>query len=1069
MENKPYRVRLKNATHRTGIVNNPSEIKTRAGRGMVFVQFDDNTNHDWKYVDDIDIIPAILDPYKELSNGYISGGENVRRSLLNAKLAGKINNVIYSLETSKTDFYAYQFKPVLRILDSPSKGLLIADEVGLGKTIEAGLIWTELRARFNAKRMLVLCPAMLQGKWKNELEYRFAIDARIFNSNEAVEWVRKSDGSSVNRNGIVLIGSLEGWRSDEDLQNEIEKISALTNSNEQYFFDFIVIDEAHKAKNPNTRTFELVRSLRESSEFCALLSATPIMLGNNDLFSLLRIIDPATYTNQAFFEESLEINRTIVTLRDKILNNQIRDFDIILDTIMRYKCNVDQQNFYNQIFNGRPVNSQTSYQLDDLVSYLEKKKNVSKTNWDKRIQADIAERLDYCNMFSSTINRTRRRDVTEEQRQRTPVDQMHVMSEIERSIYNSITDKIKIHCSQHNQFEGFLLAMPQRQLSSCIPAAINRWVRMYEDKIPEDIVQMSEESSEDFGTESDFVTHSYSSNKGILNNIIFDTPKRYQEYKNYLPYLYENDTKFKVLLEQLVLKFKESPEEKIVLFSYFRNTLDYLSEKLERYNIQSLVMHGGIQGNKYTLVEEFRTNKDIRILLTSEVGSEGIDLQFCSQIINYDIPWNPMKIEQRVGRVDRIGQSSNNIIIWNFVATNTIDEKIYSKLLKRIQKFKEALGDIDDFIGSQLKYMTAELFKGKLTSDEEDELIERTEFAIQTQAIQNEHLQMEAINLIASGDTILEKINNARYFKRWISNKDLLMFIQQFLTSYYPQSHCTQLNENDNGTGQIYANVILDNVAFLDFEKFLKKVEVIPTRFRIKGEVKAIIDNRLSTPPKSQAYEHINQFHPLIRFAIEEQRNKERIHSSVGIKIHRNCLENHSTGIATGLYVFVVRLQEIETTFVNRVLRFLSVSLDQRNILDPDTSEFLISAAANFGKPLSSIEKDNIDFKHISDVAFELVGSIEEEEKTYATLQESRHRDRIVYQENSENEKFYRKKKNLEELIQSSTAAIQRANEGKLKKLIEQHELTLERLKKRNKEFKHEESDVCIGIISVIE
>ncbi|MGC9491274.1 SNF2-related protein, partial [Vibrio genomosp. F10] len=97
----------------------------------------------------------------------------------------------YSMETTNTDFFAFQYKPVLSFLEAPSKGILIADEVGLGKTIEAGLIWTELRARMDARRLMILCPAMLREKWKYELMHRFGIDADLMNAEDLLHELKK--------------------------------------------------------------------------------------------------------------------------------------------------------------------------------------------------------------------------------------------------------------------------------------------------------------------------------------------------------------------------------------------------------------------------------------------------------------------------------------------------------------------------------------------------------------------------------------------------------------------------------------------------------------------------------------------------------------------------------------------------------------------------------------------------------------------------------------------------------------------------------------------------------------
>ena len=118
-------------------------------------------------------------PVDLLKRGRVGDGADLRRAVTHARLTGRLADVIYSMDTTGTDFYAHQFKPIVKLMNSVSRGILIADEVGLGKTIEAGLLWTELRTRFDFRRLFVLCPAMLRDKWRSELRQRFGVTADV--------------------------------------------------------------------------------------------------------------------------------------------------------------------------------------------------------------------------------------------------------------------------------------------------------------------------------------------------------------------------------------------------------------------------------------------------------------------------------------------------------------------------------------------------------------------------------------------------------------------------------------------------------------------------------------------------------------------------------------------------------------------------------------------------------------------------------------------------------------------------------------------------------------------------
>ena len=159
------RVRIKSAPDKIGVLT--GEVQIVGGRKRWRVQFSDGSQRlpekNLELVVENESIESLLNA------GNFGSASNLRGAITHARLTGKLADVIYSMESTNTEFYAYQFKPVLNFLSSPSNGILIADEVGLGKTIEAGLIWSELRARENAKRLLIICPAVLREKWKKEL------------------------------------------------------------------------------------------------------------------------------------------------------------------------------------------------------------------------------------------------------------------------------------------------------------------------------------------------------------------------------------------------------------------------------------------------------------------------------------------------------------------------------------------------------------------------------------------------------------------------------------------------------------------------------------------------------------------------------------------------------------------------------------------------------------------------------------------------------------------------------------------------------------------------------------
>jgi SNF2 family DNA or RNA helicase len=260
---------------------------------------------------------------------------DLRQILTYEKVKGQLTNVFYSMESSNTDFYAYQFKPVLKFLESPGGRLLIADEVGLGKTIESTFIWKELQARQDARRLLIVCPSMLRDKWANDLKDRFNLEADVLNTKQLLEKLQ-----SVLQRGkpesFVYVVSYEGsrpprnWRDPEKTTSTQAELARLINDstfNDQAgnLLDLVIFDEAHKARNPETLTNQLVGLLCDAASHAVLLTATPIQTQTNNLFQLLRLVSPDDFTDAFNFEYMLRANKPIIEAQSLIWKNDVTE------------------------------------------------------------------------------------------------------------------------------------------------------------------------------------------------------------------------------------------------------------------------------------------------------------------------------------------------------------------------------------------------------------------------------------------------------------------------------------------------------------------------------------------------------------------------------------------------------------------------------------------------------------------------------------------------------------------------------------------------------------------------
>lgn len=299
--------------------------------GKVYqIRWHDNTT---SWVPEFELALAETEPddvFSLLKKKRFGRINDLRRNLTFVQLSGRLANVVYSMDTTNTDFYAYQYKPVLTFLESPSNGILIADEVGLGKTIEAGLIWTELRARYDARRLVVVCPAMLREKWCDELRERFGVDALQLSAADLVTELKRDKHQTPE--GKACVCSLQGLRPPTGWRNPQRKgaraelarlLEALTES--EPVIDLLIIDEAHYLRNPETQSAAVGRLLREVSEHVVLLSATPVNNKETDLFQLLRLVDRDTFAVEEVFPQVLAANEPLLKARHLALDPNADD------------------------------------------------------------------------------------------------------------------------------------------------------------------------------------------------------------------------------------------------------------------------------------------------------------------------------------------------------------------------------------------------------------------------------------------------------------------------------------------------------------------------------------------------------------------------------------------------------------------------------------------------------------------------------------------------------------------------------------------------------------------------
>ena len=578
----------------------------------------------WGYTSYKVFNPANGSVYKATGEQLKMGGneaqldENyLRYVMLLSKIKNETSAGVLSSLSSGIIPLPHQLHVLDRALETRSIRYILADEVGLGKTIEAGMIIKELKTRGLIERILVVCPTGLVSQWSVEMQEKFHEKFQVILPSDFDTIRRLTDNEDVYGQFDQVISPMDsikplekhvGWSDERVEKYNQECIEAIINSG----WDLIIIDEAHRVagSSSDVARYKLGYLLSQASPYLLLLTATPHNGKTEPFLRLIRLLDEQAFPNYK---------------------------SIVKEQVAPYL-----------------IRSEKREAIDNNGNLLFKKRytHLVELHWDERhsLQRQLYE------MVSSYVSKT--------------------------------YDKARRN-RKKNMCLIFLMIIMQRMVTSSTAAVRQSLERRLH-------VLLAEETRANTMSETDLDERDIEDGDAdAMEAISLDRTAEIEELKMIISTAKQaefqyHDVKVDALFDTIDALQSEDPAQKIILFTEFVGTQAYLKELLESRGYSVSILNGSMDiEERNNALNEFKKNTSI--FISTDAGGEGLNLQFANIIINYDLPWNPMKIEQRCGRADRIGQQ-RDVHIYNMIVRDTVESRVREVLEEKLSVIMKELG-----------------------------------------------------------------------------------------------------------------------------------------------------------------------------------------------------------------------------------------------------------------------------------------------------------------------------------------------------------------------------------------
>lgn len=567
-----------------------------------------------------------------------------------------------ALTSARIDLLPHQVVLTHRIATASPRRFLIADEVGLGKTIETALILRELASRGELDRALMVVPAGLVNNWHRELNEVFNLDFEVFGSEGDITDRKTNAFAKHDR----LIASIDTLKRPARIKRLLEAPR----------WDLVVFDEAHHltayrtgGKVRKTENYKLGEALKGHTRDLLLLSATPHQGNHFQFWMLVQLLNP-----------------TIFGSPEEMLENRHR-----LNTVMFRRTKADAcRPDGDPLFARRWVHTESFLMGDEERRFYEKLREYLEDGFDlAKRQGNQGRALGFLMAIFQKIAASSFAAVRRTLKRRMLMLTLHEALFRDRDLDIEGRERLYDEARELIHIEWSLGRDPigRTEVDRVMADLKYRLAK----KLDEEALEMA---SDPYGSEF-ASSHMEDAASAAVDIHLPEERLRIADLLSVFPE--QRETKAQKLLDGLGTLWRQNPNEKIVIFATYLGTVDLLASEIEQvYPGQGVVvLRGGDHGAKVAAERRFRQKDGPRVLVCTAAGREGINLQFARVLFNFDLPWNPMDMEQRIGRIHRYGQA-HTAQVYNLVLSDTIEGRIFLLLDDKLTEIARTLGKVDD-------------------------------------------------------------------------------------------------------------------------------------------------------------------------------------------------------------------------------------------------------------------------------------------------------------------------------------------------------------------------------------